>query len=117
MSPLVVTSILPAGRWFDVVIFDEASQIPPAQAVSAISRATQVVVAGDERQLPPTSFFTAAIDEDAPVDPTDDSLTEGFESILDVLAAALPVRRLTWHYRSLDERLAVSYTHLTLPTI
>ena len=108
MSPLVVASILPAGRWFDVVIFDEASQIPPAQAVSAISRATQVVVAGDERQLPPTSFFTAATDDDAAayaVDPADDSLTEGFESILDVLSAALPVRKLTWHYRSLDERL------------
>jgi hypothetical protein len=105
MSPLVVASILPAGRWFDVVIFDEASQIPPAQAVSAISRATQVVVAGDERQLPPTSFFTAAIDEDAAADTADDSLTEGSESILDVLSAALPVRRLTWHYRSLDERL------------
>ncbi|MEP7369341.1 MAG: AAA domain-containing protein, partial [Dermatophilaceae bacterium] len=105
MSPLVVASILPAGRWFDVVIFDEASQIPPAQAVSAISRATQVVVAGDERQLPPTSFFTAASDEDAAIGPADDSLTEGFESILDVLSAALPVRRLTWHYRSLDERL------------
>jgi len=105
MSPLVVASILPAGRWFDVVIFDEASQIPPAQAVSAISRATQVVVAGDERQLPPTSFFTAAIDEDAVADPADDSLTEGSESILDVLSAALPIRRLTWHYRSLDERL------------
>jgi len=111
MSPLVVASILPAGRWFDVVIFDEASQIPPAQAVSAISRATQVVVAGDERQLPPTSFFTAATDEDSagPAGdagaPADYSLTEGFESILDVLSAALPVRRLTWHYRSLDERL------------
>jgi hypothetical protein len=110
MSPLVVASILPAGRWFDVVIFDEASQIPPAQAVSAISRATQVVVAGDERQLPPTSFFTAAADVEDEVaasetDPADDSLTEGFESILDVLSAALPVRRLTWHYRSLDERL------------
>jgi len=107
MSPLVVASILPSGRWFDVVIFDEASQIPPAQAVSAISRATQVVVAGDERQLPPTSFFTAALDEDGVLDPdpSDDSLTEGFESILDVLSAALPVRQLTWHYRSLDERL------------
>jgi hypothetical protein len=112
MSPLVVASILPAGRWFDVVIFDEASQIPPAQAVSAISRATQVVVAGDERQLPPTSFFTAATDVDDAVDvasdtgnPADSSLTEGFESILDVLSATLPVRRLTWHYRSLDERL------------
>jgi len=105
MSPLVVASILPVGRWFDVVIFDEASQIPPAQAVSAISRATQVVVAGDERQLPPTSFFTAAVDEDGTADPADDSLTEGSESILDVLSAALPIRRLTWHYRSLDERL------------
>ncbi|MEP7193692.1 MAG: AAA domain-containing protein [Actinomycetota bacterium] len=105
MSPLVVASILPVGRWFDVVIFDEASQIPPAQAVSAISRANQVVVAGDERQLPPTSFFTAAIDGDGTADPADDSLTEGAESILDVLSAALPVRRLTWHYRSLDERL------------
>ena len=105
MSPLVVASILPAGRWFDVVIFDEASQIPPAQAVSAISRATQVVVAGDDRQLPPTSFFTAAVDEEVAADPADDSLTEGFESILDVLSAALPIRRLNWHYRSLDERL------------
>ena len=110
MSPLVVASILPAGRWFDVVIFDEASQIPPAQAVSAISRATQVVVAGDERQLPPTSFFTAASDNDdvtgaSETAAADDSLTEGFESILGVLSAVLPVRRLTWHYRSLDERL------------
>ena len=58
MSPLVVASVLPPGRWFDVVIFDEASQVPPAQAISAISRAHQVVVAGDERQLPPTTFFT-----------------------------------------------------------
>jgi hypothetical protein len=60
-------------------------------------------VAGDERQLPPTSFFTAAVDED--VAPESDALTEGFESVLDVLTAALPTRRLSWHYRSLDERL------------
>jgi DNA polymerase III delta prime subunit len=103
MSPLVVASVLPPGRWFDVVIFDEASQIPPAQAVSAISRAHQVVVAGDERQLPPTNFFTAAVDEEGA--PETDALTEGFESVLDVLTAALPTRRLSWHYRSLDERL------------
>ena len=105
MSPLVVASVLPPGRWFDVVIFDEASQIPPAQAVSAISRGTQVVVAGDERQLPPTSFFTAAVRRRGASPSDDDALTEGFESVLDVLSAALPVRRLTWHYRSLDERL------------
>ena len=52
MSPLVVASVLPPGQWFDVVVFDEASQVPPAEAVSAISRARQVVVAGDSRQLP-----------------------------------------------------------------
>jgi hypothetical protein len=103
MSPLVVASLLPPGRWFDVVIFDEASQIPPAQAVSAIARAGQVVVAGDERQLPPTSFFTSAVDEEGA--PETEALTEGFESVLDVLTAALPTRRLSWHYRSLDERL------------
>jgi REase_MTES_1575/AAA domain/Protein of unknown function (DUF4011) len=108
MSPLVVASVLPPGRWFDVVIFDEASQIPPAQAVSAISRATQVVVAGDERQLPPAGFFTAAVDEDGGVDtgdPSGDAPDEVPVSILDVLSAALPTRRLNWHYRSLDERL------------
>ena len=103
MSPLVVASVLPPGKWFDVVIFDEASQIPPAQAVSAISRATQVVVAGDERQLPPTSFFTSSVDDDASTE--GEAFTEGFESVLDVLTAALPTRRLSWHYRSLDQRL------------
>src|SRR6478735_7364299 len=106
MSPLVVASTLPPGRWFDVVVFDEASQVQPAQAISAISRARQVVVAGDERQLPPTNFFTVVSDDDPDAGaPTDETLTEGFESVLDVLAAALPTRNLTWHYRSRDERL------------
>ncbi len=102
MSPLVVASVLPPGMWFDVVVFDEASQIPPAEAVSAISRAHQVVVAGDARQLPPTTFFTTVTDG---ADAAEDLPTEGVESVLDVLAALLPSRRLTWHYRSLDERL------------
>jgi hypothetical protein len=105
MSPLVVASTLPPGRWFDVVIFDEASQVQPAQAISAISRARQVVVAGDERQLPPTNFFTVVSDDESDSSGGDDTLTEGFESVLDVLAAALPTRNLTWHYRSRDERL------------
>src|SRR4051794_19998151 len=106
MSPLVVASTLPPGRWFDVVIFDEASQVQPAQAISAISRARQVVVAGDERQLPPTNFFTVVADDEGTTStPPDETLTEGFESVLDVLAAALPTRNLSWHYRSRDERL------------
>lgn len=105
MSPLVVASTLPPGRWFDVVIFDEASQVQPAQAISAVSRGRQVVVAGDERQLPPTNFFTVVSDDEGAVPPEEDVLTAGFESVLDVLAAALPTRRLGWHYRSRDERL------------
>jgi REase_MTES_1575/AAA domain/Protein of unknown function (DUF4011) len=112
MSPLVVSRLLPADRqYFDVVVFDEASQVTPADAVPAIMRARQVVVAGDEHQLPPTTFFTAADDtDDTPLGVTADgeidlALTTGYESILDVLAAVLPGYTLRWHYRSQDERL------------
>ncbi|RNI23878.1 AAA domain-containing protein [Flexivirga caeni] len=98
MSPLLVASVLPPGVWFDVVVFDEASQIPPAEAISAISRGGQVVVSGDRRQLPPTSFFRG-IEESAEVSPVT------AESILDALTPLLPGRELTWHYRALDERL------------
>ena len=108
MSPLVVAGALPPGIHFDVVIFDEASQIPPAQAVSAISRAHHVIVAGDQRQLPPTTFFTSAPDdlaEAVAIEGSEVDLTVGFESILDVLSAVIPLRKLTWHYRSTDERL------------
>jgi hypothetical protein len=112
MSPLVVSRLLPAGRqYFDVVVFDEASQVTPADAVPAIMRARQVVVAGDEHQLPPTAFFTSADDSDtSPLGVTaegaiDLALTTGYESILDVLSAVLPGYMLRWHYRSQDERL------------
>ncbi|GIJ61945.1 AAA domain-containing protein [Virgisporangium aurantiacum] len=111
MSPLVVSQLLPAdGQYFDVVIFDEASQVTPADAVPAILRARQVVVAGDEHQLPPTAFFAAATDGDGAVGVTADgaidlSLTSGYESILDVLTALLPAYMLRWHYRSRDDRL------------
>src|SRR4029077_20744281 len=57
MSPLMVSQVLPVATLFDVVIFDEASQIVPADAVPAIMRGHQIVVAGDDRQLPPTNFF------------------------------------------------------------
>ncbi|GIJ65437.1 AAA domain-containing protein [Virgisporangium ochraceum] len=111
MSPLVVSQLLPAdGQYFDVVIFDEASQVTPADAVPAILRGRQIVVAGDEHQLPPTAFFSAAPDGDGAVGVTADgsidlSLTSGYESILDVLTALLPAYTLRWHYRSRDDRL------------
>ncbi|TSD95366.1 DUF4011 domain-containing protein [Skermania sp. ID1734] len=114
MSPLVVSQLLPGDRpYFDVVVFDEASQIVPADAISAISRARRVIVAGDNKQLPPTQFFAVDSEDKAEQVINDDgsinlALTIGFESILDVLTAALGatrVRSLTWHYRSRDERL------------
>jgi very-short-patch-repair endonuclease len=120
MSPLVVSQLLPAdGQYFDVVVFDEASQVTPADAVPALLRARQVVVAGDEHQLPPTTFFTAAEESaEEPFGVTADgeidlSLTAGYESILDVLTALLPGYLLRWHYRSQDDRLiAFSNAHI-----
>jgi very-short-patch-repair endonuclease len=120
MSPLVVSQLLPAdGQYFDVVVFDEASQVTPADAVPALLRAKQVVVAGDEHQLPPTAFFTAAdAAAEEPLGVTADgaidlALTSGYESILDVLTALLPGYLLRWHYRSQDERLiAFSNAHI-----
>ena len=109
MSPLMVSQLMPADRrYFDLVVFDEASQILPADAVPAILRGRQVVVAGDDRQLPPTTFFDSqSLDEDVDPDELAEQLaaTSGFESILDALGPLLPTSMLRWHYRSRDERL------------
>lgn len=107
MSPLMVSQVLPAARLFDVVIFDEASQIVPADAIGSMIRAHQVVVAGDDHQLPPTSFFrqSAAPEDDEDEDDDLVSFGTGFESVLDALKPLLPTAPLTWHYRSRDERL------------
>ena len=109
MSPLLVAELIPAGSdLFDVVIFDEASQIPPAEAMGVLARAPQAVIAGDDRQLPPTSFFSRHVpdDGDEEDDEGDTALTSDIESILDV-AKASPIREelLQWHYRSRDGRL------------
>jgi len=108
MSPLMVSQVLPAARLFDVVIFDEASQIVPADAIPAIMRGHQIVVAGDDRQLPPTNFFrqVGGPDEDSSEDEENlVSFGAGFESMLDALRPLLPTAALAWHYRSRDERL------------
>lgn len=104
-SPLSVSQVLGLGqRYFDVVIFDEASQITPEDAVPSLMRAQQVVAAGDSRQLPPTLFFA----DQSFSEEQDEHLSEetsGFESLLDQLASFLPNWSLKWHYRSRDERL------------
>jgi very-short-patch-repair endonuclease len=109
MSPLSIAQYLPAGTaLFDVVIFDEASQIPVWDAVGAIARGKQVVMVGDPKQLPPTSFFERANEE-----ADDDVDIEGdMESILDeCLGANLPTMRLSWHYRSKHESLIAFSNH------
>jgi len=105
MSPLSVAQYLaPEHPPFDLVIFDEASQIPVWDAVGAIARGTQLVVVGDPKQLPPTSFFQRGEEEAG----LDEGLLEAedLESILDELSSlGLPARRLRWHYRSRHEGL------------
>ena len=109
MSPLSIAQYLPAGQAvFDLVIFDEASQIPNWDAVGAIARARQSIIVGDPKQLPPTNFFGRSDDGDDEGDP----LLGDMPSILDeVEAAGVPVRQLNWHYRSRDEALIAFSNH------
>ncbi|MGE8131682.1 DUF3320 domain-containing protein [Methylobacterium sp. NPDC080182] len=102
MSPLSIAQYLPPDKEpFDVVIFDEASQISPWDAVGALARAKQVVIVGDPEQLPPTNVGDRGVD-----DIEDGSDVTDQESILDeCLAANIPRRNLDWHYRSRHESL------------
>lgn len=107
MSPLSVAYFLEAGLYkFDMVIFDEASQIFPQDAIGAIFRAKQVIIAGDTKQLPPTSFFASSTgNNDAAFDDDDNFDEEVYDSILEETANILPNRTLLWHYRSKHEHL------------
>src|SRR5205823_1944881 len=108
-SPLSVSQLLAGTQAFDVVIFDEASQVLPEDAMPAILRAHQLVVAGDSMQLPPTTFFTAEDEESSHQD--QESATGGYESLLDATNAFLPSSHLNWHYRSRDESLIAFSNH------
>ncbi len=104
MSPLSVAQYLPAsGRRYDLIVFDEASQICTHDAIGAIGRGNQLIVVGDSKQLPPTAFFARAATDEAAVDEND--LTE-LESILDEASASgMPQQMLGWHYRSRHQDL------------
>lgn len=110
MSPLSVSVFLEAQSYeFDLVIFDEASQVHTEDAIGAIMRGKQVIIVGDTKQLPPTSFFATSLnDEDFDLDDDEDRKDNdagAYESILDESVAILPERSLHWHYRSRDEHL------------
>lgn len=104
MSPLSVAQYLEASHeTFDVVIFDEASQIPVWDAVGAIARGKQLIVVGDPKQLPPTNFFSTNTDDEDDLTPEEH---KDLESILDELMThGLRHKRLQWHYRSRHEGL------------
>ncbi|WP_371588646.1 DUF3320 domain-containing protein [Streptomyces virginiae] len=106
MSPLTVSQFLPPDFHFDVVIFDEASQVLPQDAVNSVYRGSALIVAGDQNQLPPTSFFSAGGDGDDD-DEWDEEAADTFESVLDACKASGVLRGLPlrWHYRSRHENL------------
>jgi very-short-patch-repair endonuclease len=109
MSPLSVAQFLSPGHMtFDLLVMDEASQIQPVDALGAIARCRQIVVVGDERQLPPTKFFSKMINDAAEVDENDETGAQvgDVESVLGLcLARGLPQRMLRWHYRSRHQSL------------
>ena len=114
MSPLSVAYFLEAKTYsFDMVIFDEASQIFPQDAVGAVLRGRQVIIAGDSKQLPPTNFFSANTNNyDSEYDPDDETEEEViYDSILEEAASCLPNRSLLWHYRSRNEDLISFSNH------
>ncbi|WOX21231.1 DUF3320 domain-containing protein [Streptomyces solicathayae] len=112
MSPLTVSQFLPSDFRFDVVIFDEASQVLPQDAVNSIYRGSALIVAGDQKQLPPTSFFSAGGDGDDD-DEWDEEGADNFESVLDACKATGVLRGLPlrWHYRSRHENLIAFSNH------
>jgi hypothetical protein len=105
MSPMSAAQYLSLdSEKFDIVIFDEASQIPTCEAIGAISRGKSLIVAGDPEQMPPTSFFQTIIGTDDVVEVVDNY--DDLESLLDdCLALSMPRNRLLWHYRSSHESL------------
>lgn len=112
MSPLSVSTYLtPDIHAFDLVIFDEASQITSANAVGAISMGKQVIIAGDSKQLPPTNFFETSIDK-GDYDAEDDDQWEVYESLLDE-ANCFKELYLRWHYRSKNENL-IAFSNTTM---
>ncbi|XVV09056.1 DUF4011 domain-containing protein [Actinoplanes sp. CA-131856] len=126
MSPLAVSQYLPSDLSFDVVVFDEASQITPGDAVNCVYRASAMIVAGDDKQLPPTSFFAVSstpdsadssdlLEGESADEPAPDAATDvnDFQSVLELAKAcgAFRTLALAWHYRSRHEALIAFANH------
>lgn len=113
MSPMSIAQYLEPGVLeFDLLLIDEASQVQPVDALGAIARSDQIVVVGDERQLPPTRFFQAMLDEDLDEEDPQTFTAGDLESILGLCTAqGIGDRMLRWHYRSRHESLIAVSNH------
>lgn len=112
MSPESVARFFPAqAAMFDVVVFDEASQIRVADAVGAMGRAKSVVVVGDSKQMPPTSFAEVSVDADADANASQDIVQDEESILTECVQAQIPRKWLSWHYRSQDEALISFSNH------
>lgn len=111
MSPLSISQYLAAdNQLFDLVVFDEASQITVWDAIGAIARGKNVIVVGDPKQMPPSNFFGRSSSEDS--DESNGNIADDLESILDeALAAKIKRHRLSGHYRSRHESLIAFSNH------
>lgn len=105
MSPLAVSQYLPTDIRFDVVIFDEASQVTPGDSINCIYRGRALILAGDDKQLPPTQFFERSVESEDDAEIEAD--VQDFQSILELAKSAGAFRNLglRWHYRSRHEAL------------
>jgi very-short-patch-repair endonuclease len=114
MSPLSVANFLPPGAVeFDLIVFDEASQVKPSDALGAVVRGKQSVVVGDSKQLPPTSFFDTMVVGEELADEEVGTATSDIESVLGLFCSrGAHQRMLRWHYRSRHESLIAGSNHL-----
>lgn len=122
MSPLSVSDTLPIEtNFFDVVIYDEASQITLEEGMPPLFRAPQTIIVGDKMQMPPSNFFNKKTEEE---DDDEELLMEQVDSLLDQGSRKLPSVMLQWHYRSRHETL-IGYSNaafyenklLTIPDV
>ena len=110
MSPISASTFLPPDLTFDVVIFDEASQIMTSNAINCVYRGRQLIIAGDDKQMPPTDYFGFSGGDDE-TDEYDEADLDDFESLLNQAnAGGLENLGLRWHYRSRHESL-ITYSN------